>query len=799
MKKYLLICAGLICSFGVFAQTRKIFIGTDKCLKTPPANLGWTWILPCDDNYAYYYDAADNRVRHGETIVKGVSEASQEGTSVNQSFCAKMNFNDGVLDGSMVQNYDLKFKMPQSESSLAWEYNASFAGGKPEGEWTFSLNDQEFATAGVSSSRSCSMTYAGGELVAMREFDGSEYRFANGALVEAEVVKGSSEKLIVKNGYVVNYYHGVNGTEVPMNEQQIAVVERLLAGEALNTVESGFTLTVGQITLKDNASVVMSAEYANMPQFCKGYTSPKTEYTITWLEKALFMSATEAVGRAKAIVVMNGDNGGEAIFNQIKYVREHHYFDSESGYLTKEVEDQACAELQSAYEAILAAEKAEKERIERENNEALARFIESSMTDCKVLLVNAQNSTATFQIIEKIGGIKIPVTYEVKNITIRRSKVLFETVSRTEDHTFEDLQNEVKEKNAFITSTYSATLKAEVKAYSGVYKSYKVEKKPANLLNYMELVVKLQELSKKQEEYLKYFEKRMAFFMAHTAFIEKNSSKKAIVSIYKNHILSYDLSPVVDDSKTFDSVLELISEVTDVQGCYADYIARVDSLAMGKERLNEKAGKVCADVAKAYGVIYSGYKFVPEFTSVANYQNVVAQMDSLVLLQNYFVEFVDSRNDITLGAVQISDACGKEVSDVNKAYQSQYKKYLLKPDFTTVEEYMLKKAYVDSVLELQRECLRFVQLRKDIATKNVEILAKCKKLKKTAAAYKVLYTSFDQSWPAFPDAATCCQSLEQMLNVMLQFDSKVGTSNYEARCKKAKTLEKVIEAMELEF
>lgn len=271
-------------------------------------------------------------------------------------------------------------------------------------------------------------------------------------------------------------------------------------------------------------------------------------------------------------------------------------------------------------------------------------------------------------------------------------------------------------------------------------------------------------------------------------------SGKEFTTINKSYIACkkrFSFSPSYKNLSEYEQQMAPLSELTAIQRQCIALLEVCAQIKSNEQQIAQKAGKEYADILKAYTNIETNYQLCPAISTSAQLSKDVDALKMLGALQQDFLSFIDLRVKIAEAYAAINAAAGKECADVAKAFKGEYAGFDLSASFTNHEEYNQRVKELNKILSIEKECLSFIDYRKQMATINSEITKAIKKQKNTSKAYKLLYESLNQVWDVQCKEG-CCTSIIEVLNILKDFNSKTMNGEKEENFKGVKTAKEVL-------
>ena len=351
------------------------------------------------------------------------------------------------------------------------------------------------------------------------------------------------------------------------------------------------------------------------------------------------------------------------------------------------------------------------------------------------------------------------------------------------------------ENEKWLAQTKTATINYLDKKTAKLYNSLLYDVMHENFSNYDEFRQHCKNL-----EYLKFLSESYSSWNDAITQIKSNDARiaemsgKDFASINKAYIAcekGFSLIPSYKNLSESEQQMASLSELAAIQQQCMAFLEIRAKVKIDGEKIAQKTGKEYADVLKAYTNIEANYQLCPAISTSTQLSKDVDALKMLGALQQDFLSFIDLRVKIDEEYAAINAAAGKEYADVAKAFKGEYAGFDLSASFTNHDEYNQRVTDLNKILSIEKECLSFIDYRKQIATIHSEITNAIKKQKNTSKAYKLLFGALNQNWDVQCKEG-CCTSIIEVLNTLNDFNTKAKNGEKEENFKGVKTAEEVL-------
>lgn len=264
-----------------------------------------------------------------------------------------------------------------------------------------------------------------------------------------------------------------------------------------------------------------------------------------------------------------------------------------------------------------------------------------------------------------------------------------------------------------------------------------------------------------------------------------NGKKSIYPDILKPWLAKYKTNTTLteDVEKSLANVLE-IRNIGQKLLTYISARQQCDSLST---QIFDKSGKAYGDIIKAYQTKVKGEKVVPDMTRVETMDTDYALLMNWQKESQEIIKYIDLRQHCDSVTSELLSMCGKQYSDVSKAYQTKMKSMKFVPNMTSAETIDKDFAVLSEFSEFQGQLKQYIQNRQKVDQLNTNITEKVGKAKNVKKLYGVFYKTLPIAWTSDGDNFKTVEETIALLQKVETTLQSNGADAYDAQLKKAKT------------
>lgn len=285
MNKQILLVA-LLC-IGSLAIAQKTETATREYTQRIPKTLADEGIfgiaVPCTETYHYYYDADDNRIKHGLSSITGVYNITRNGVTIDEKFNGTANYSDGKLNGKVQQSYSIVMKGRGESIKINWDFSGGYVDGLADGVWTYNeTNAIDQKKKKESEHETITISFSKGKVSSITYNDG-----VKNTVDDNGYVTGQWDGFRIKNNMVTNYFKRKNGDVSKVETEQENLINGLVNGDysTQDIIDQGYSIySKEEDMLGYFCSRVGNSYYVNL-DYLGGFFVPEINNQISILTK----------------------------------------------------------------------------------------------------------------------------------------------------------------------------------------------------------------------------------------------------------------------------------------------------------------------------------------------------------------------------------------------------------------------------------------------------------------------------------------------------------------------------------
>ena len=263
------------------------------------------------------------------------------------------------------------------------------------------------------------------------------------------------------------------------------------------------------------------------------------------------------------------------------------------------------------------------------------------------------------------------------------------------------------------------------------------------------------------------------------AGISDKAKLKELKDLYYSYLMvynKYDLSPV----QATPASLAQLDELNSFQNDLLENILGENSLPYRienfKNQLKVRCEKEHSDVYRSYSRVFKQTSVPISFASVSEYQDYIVRLQTVIAVQQRYVQTVELRNTIASNYDAISNLYAKKYKPVFNAYKDVHRTIDQVPAFTTNAQSLNFIQSLSDYIEAQQLYLQYFSHLEDITRRGVNV-------NERSELHRLKTSFYDKLKRAFERHAVEAQIVREILdsspgNVVLCGDFNEAPSSY---------------------
>lgn len=229
------------------------------------------------------------------------------------------------------------------------------------------------------------------------------------------------------------------------------------------------------------------------------------------------------------------------------------------------------------------------------------------------------------------------------------------------------------------------------------------------------------------------------------AGISDKAKLKELKDLYYSYLMvynKYDLSP----SQATQASISQLDELNSFQNDLLDNILGQNSLLYRienfKNQLKVRCEKDHSEVYRSYSKVFKQTSVPVTFASVSEYQDYLARLQTIISIQQRYLQAIDLRNTIASNYDAISNLYSKKYKPVFNAYKDIHRTIDQVPAFTTNAQSLNFIQMLSDYIEAQQLYIQYFPILEDITRRSDTILnGRHESFKDVSRAYRELQSS----------------------------------------------------------
>lgn len=229
------------------------------------------------------------------------------------------------------------------------------------------------------------------------------------------------------------------------------------------------------------------------------------------------------------------------------------------------------------------------------------------------------------------------------------------------------------------------------------------------------------------------------------AGISDKAKLKELKDLYYSYLMVYNKYDLSVSQATQASIAQL-DELNSFQNDILDNILGQNSLLYRienfKNQLKVRCEKDHSDVYRSYSRVFKQTSVPITFASVSEYQDYLVRLQTIIAIQQRYLQAIDLRNTIATNTESIANLYSKKYRNVHNAYKDVLRTIDQVPAFTTNAESLNFIQLLTDFVEAQQLYIQYFPILEDITRRSDTILnGRHESFKDVSRAYRDLQSS----------------------------------------------------------
>lgn len=254
--------------------------------------------------------------------------------------------------------------------------------------------------------------------------------------------------------------------------------------------------------------------------------------------------------------------------------------------------------------------------------------------------------------------------------------------------------------------------------------------------------------------------------------IRDKSRLKELKDLYYSYLMVYNKYDLSTGHATQESIVQL-DELNAFQNDLLENVIGPNSLPSQienfKNQLKVRCEKENSDVYRSYSRVFKQSPLPPvTFADVREYSNYISRLQTIINIQNRYLQTLDLRSTINTNSDQILQLYGKKYREAANSYKEVLRGINLVPAFTSNAESINFIGTLEDFISAQQRYLDDYTLLEDISIRSDSILnGRQSRFRDVSSAYRNVQPTL-VPWPHFKnldEAALYEEQLDQVVKV----------------------------------